>query len=181
MRWKTISEEVLYGDEPIIKVSSDDIQNLKHLAMKNRRKRIRLCAHRDEEDKVHEMLIVHTSDTYVRPHKHLTKSESFHIIEGRADVILFDDAGNVVNVVPMGDPSSGHSFYYRISDPYFHSLQIHSDFLVFHETANGPFRRSDNVSAPWSPDESDSGAVRDFAASLAQSIGGFAPECHATS
>lgn len=36
------------------------------------------------------MLIVMAKGSYIRPHKHKNKSESFHIIEGLLDVIVFD-------------------------------------------------------------------------------------------
>ncbi len=170
LRFKQINEEVLFGDEPVIKVGREDIQWLKQQAERNRRKRVRLCAHRDVDDELHDMLIVHTKDTYVRPHKHLTKSESFHVIEGAADLAMFDEIGRLVEVVRMGDYSSGRVFYYRLSDPCYHTLLIRSDFLVFHEAANGPFRRVDTVLAPWSPDESDESAQTDFIHRLARAI-----------
>jgi len=160
------NEEVLYGEEPIIKVTSNDIQWLKNKAGRNERKRIRLCAHRDIEDSVHEMIIIHTQDTYVRPHKHLGKSESFHIVEGRADVILFDDIGNVSHVIRMGKYETGLIFYYRISMPVYHTLLIHSDMLVFHETTSGPFNRTDTIFARWSPNEDDKEAYKAYMSNL---------------
>jgi len=156
MRIKIINEEVFFTDEPIVKVSNEDITFLKRKSKSNQRKRVRLCAHRYVEDEVQEMLIVHTKDMYVRPHKHLNRSESFHIIEGLAEVIVFDDDGKVIEVIQMGDYSSGRRFYYRISESYYHTLNITSEFLVFHETTKGPFRRADTIFAQWSPEEDDS-------------------------
>ena len=74
------------------------------------RSRIRLCAHPDVNDTLHEMLIVHEKGTYVRPHKHLNKTESVHIIEGSVDVVIFDDDGNITDVIQMGDYKSGRNF-----------------------------------------------------------------------
>ena len=56
---------------------------------------MRLCAHPAVDDRLHEMVIAMARETYVRPHKHVNKSESVHVIEGLADAVLFDDAGNV--------------------------------------------------------------------------------------
>ncbi len=160
MRFREINEEVLYVEDSIIKVDSEDIEYLKKRANQNQRKRIRLCAHKDVDDKLHEMLIVHGKDAYIRPHKHLTKCESFHVIEGSADVIIFDDAGDVTEIIHMGNYYRGDRFYYRLSEPCYHTLLIRSEFLVFREAANGPFRREDTLVAPWAPDEND-GAARD--------------------
>lgn len=146
------NDEVLYTDDSIVEVDRADIQRLKQAALANPRRRIRLCGHRDVDSTLHEMLIVHTRGTYVRPHKHLDKSESFHVIEGVADVVVFDDSGNVTEVVAMGDYGSGRKFFYRLSDPSFHTLLIQSEFFVFHEITNGPFVRADTVFAPWAPE-----------------------------
>jgi len=173
MRTKKFNDEVLFADEQIVKVGYRDIEVLKKKAGSNPRKRIRLCAHRDVEDELHEMLIIHKKDIYVRPHKHLNKSESFHIIEGLVDVVVFDDDGSIIEVIKMGDYSSGLMFYYRLSDPYYHTLIIRSDFLVFHETANGPFRRADMVFAPWAPDESDITGQNEFIERLSREVESF--------
>src|SRR3990172_1590735 len=137
------NDEVLYTDDPIVQVSRADIQGLKQAALSNPRRRIRLCGHRNINSTLHEMLIVHTKGTYVHPHKHLNKSESFHVVEGIADIVVFDDSGKVTAVVPMGDYASGRKFFYRLSDPWFHTLLITSEFFVFHETTNGPFVKTD--------------------------------------
>jgi cupin fold WbuC family metalloprotein len=173
MRTKPFNSEVLYPDEPIVQVAQADVAWLKAQAEQTERKRIRLCAHKNVDDSLHEMLIVHTRDTYVRPHKHLDKSESFHVIEGWVDVVLFDDDGEITDVIQMGDYSSGYCFYYRIADPRYHTLLIHSDVLVFHETTNGPFSRSQTAFASWSPTENNTAAVGEFMSKLAKTAATF--------
>ncbi len=156
------NDEVLYTDDSIVKVDQADIQRLKQAALANPRRRIRLCGHRDVGSTLHEMLIVHTRGTYVRPHMHLNKSESFHVVEGVADVVVFDDSGNITGVVPMGEYGSGRKFFYRLSDPSFHTLLIQSEFFVFHEITNGPFVRTDTVFAPWAPEDKNEASEQRF-------------------
>lgn len=160
------SAEVLYPVDEIVIVDQGAVDRLKAKAHQNPRRRIRLCAHRSVDDVLHEMLIVHTRDTYVRPHKHLAKSESFHVIEGHVDVVLFTDGGAVRDVIRMAPFASGLPFFYRIDTPVFHTLLIRSDVLVFHETTSGPFRRSDTVFAQWAPEDSDLEATARFLADL---------------
>ena len=162
MKLREISEEVLYADEPIVRIDKIALEDLKNRAKKNKRKRIRICSHSGIDDKVHEMLIVHTQDTYVRPHKHLGKSESFHIVEGLGNVIIFSDEGVIRDVVELGDSASGKNFYFRINQPYYHTLQIISEFIIFHETTSGPFNRSDTVFPAWAPDDFNVKAVKAF-------------------
>lgn len=149
------SDEVLVAVSPIVRLGAEEIRVLKERALRNPRQRIRICAHKDTTDPLHEMLIVHTSDTYVRPHKHFGKSESFHVIEGTVDVVIFNDAGAISEVICMGDYASGRRFYYRIDKPVYHTLLITSPILVFHEVTNGPFRREETVFAPWAPEDGD--------------------------
>jgi cupin fold WbuC family metalloprotein len=165
-RAKTESPEVRYATDPIVLVDAADVGVLKGQAGENPRRRVRLCAHHSADDPVHEMLIVHSIDTYVRPHKHLGKSESFHVVEGDVDVVVFDDDGAVREVIRMGPFASGRPFYYRIAEPLFHTLRIRSDMLVFHETTSGPFRRADTVFAPWAPEDGDTASVRRYLADL---------------
>ena len=162
MKTRTESPEVLYATDRIVTVDDAAVDELKRGANGNPRGRIRVCAHADVNDRLHEMLIVHNRDAYVRPHKHVGKSESCHVIEGEVDVVIFDDDGNVTGVIPMGAYGSGRAFYYRIATPIFHTLLIRSEVLVFHEATNGPFNRADTVFAPWGPEDRDTAAVEKF-------------------
>jgi len=162
-----INEEVLYTSHPLMKATSRDIEILKAKASGNRRKRVRICAHSSINDPLHEMLIVHTKGAYVRPHKHLNKSESLHMIEGKLKIVVFDESGSIREVINMGRYSSGDAFFYRNSEEYFHTVIPLTEFVVFHETTNGPFRREDTLYAPWAPEESDHTAVRDYMEHLA--------------
>lgn len=173
MRFRRFNDEVLFSEDRILKVGHREIEYLKEHAALNQRRRIRLCAHKDPDDQVHEMLIVHSKNTYVRPHKHLTKSESFHIIEGCVDVIIFSDAGKVIEVVQMGDYLSGRKFFYMLSEPLYHTLIIHSQLLVFHESTNGPFRKSDLVCPTWAPDESDEAVCNGYLEELTRDADSF--------
>lgn len=164
------NKEVYYAVGDVIKIGKKEIEWLKEKSLHNERKRCRICAHKDTDEKVHEMFIVHTKGTYVRPHKHINKSESHHIIEGSADVIIFYDGGEIKEVIKIGDYLSGRNFFYRISDPYYHTLYITSDYLVFHESTKGPFKRDDAVFAPWSPEESNTTAIKEYIKQLKQSV-----------
>lgn len=148
--------EVLYADQPAPELSRADIDALvrEGQALKGagfERGTIRLCTHRTVEDPIHEMMIVHSRRSYIPPHKHLNKSESSYIIEGMADLVLFNDDGSIAQVVRMGDYASGRSFYFRLSEPIFHTMLVRSERVIFHEITNGPFRREDCIFASFAP------------------------------
>jgi cupin fold WbuC family metalloprotein len=158
--------EVLYSKDSLTITSQSDISQFKKLSSQNPRKRIRLCTHLNQDDLLHEMLIIHEKNIYVRPHKHLGKSESTHIIEGLVDIVLFDNEGGIERVISMGDYASGKTFYYRMEVPIFHTLIIRSKVLVFHETTNGPFDRSSTLFPPWAPEDGDVNSVATFMSDL---------------
>jgi len=168
--YKQENEEVLYSNGALTIMDRSDIKYIKRLSEGNHRKRIRLCVHSNQTDPLHEMLIVHDKNTYVRPHKHPGKSESTHIIEGLVDIVLFDDSGKIERVISMGNYASGKIFYYRLATPIYHMLVIRSEVLVFHETTNGPFDRADTVFAPWAPEYENDKGVADFISGLEKKI-----------
>ena len=168
------SAEVLYSASATPTATHGDVDMLKALSARNVRRRVRLCAHSGPDDRLHEMLIVHERCAYVRPHRHPGKTESMHVIEGQVDVVVLSEAGAIEQVIAMGDYASGRTFYYRMEAPLFHTLIIRSEVLVFHETTNGPFDRSDTEFAPWAPTGDDPVAVQAYLTDLDDRIGRLA-------
>lgn len=163
MKWIKESEEVFYPEQSrkLVTLSKQDTEYLQGVAQSNVRNRSRICTHFTVEDDIHEMVIYHPKETYVRPHKHMGKDESFHLISGEIDLVIFDESGNIVKVLQMGNYESGKTFYYRISANTFHT-QIFRKDTIFHEVTKGPFDKRDNVAADWSPDEKNRPSVEDF-------------------
>ncbi len=64
------NSEVVVSDEPIVRISQEYMEALRERARQNPRRRIRLCAHCNVNDLMHEMLIVHEKGTHVRPHEY---------------------------------------------------------------------------------------------------------------
>ena len=153
---------VFFAEGDLVRVGRTDIDFLKKELAASGRLRMRLCAHRSMDEKIHEMFIVLKKEGYVRPHKHSVKTESLEILEGRADAVVFDDAGKVLEVIKMGDYASGLQFYYRMPKPLYHTLLLKTDILVFKETADGPFDRAETSFPAWAPADADSKAGRDY-------------------
>jgi cupin fold WbuC family metalloprotein len=169
-RIKKINDEVCVAEDSIVRVDAEQIAMLTDQVGRNPRQRVRLCAHKDAQDRLHEMMIVLTSRVYIRPHKHTHKSESFHVIKGEATVVFFEDDGRIAEVIDIGDFASGKPFYFRNDDPRYHTQIITSKRLVFHEITNGPFDRADTQFAPWAPEEGDAAAAAQYIAALKERI-----------
>jgi cupin fold WbuC family metalloprotein len=157
---------VTYLEGETVTIGAGEVAALEIEARTALRRRARLCAHGSPDDPVHEMLIALRRDSYVRPHKHLGKPESLLVVGGTADAVFFDDDGALTNVIPLGPPGSGRTFYYRVRGPLFHTLVVRTPLLVYQEVTRGPFRPEDTVFASWSPADVDTAAARRFAAEL---------------
>ena len=173
MKLKKINGEVYYSADKVMMLGKKDILLFKDIAGSNRPKKARLCTHKDADDRLHEMFIIFGRNTYIRPHKHPNKSVSYHIVEGSADVVLFDEKGKIVEVIDMGSYNSGKIFYFRIFEQYYYTPIPKSDFIVFHETTNGPFDTAHTVFAPWAPDDKNKGASVEFMKDLMKSAKRF--------
>ena len=143
-----------------------DWDELLQQAKKNSIARVRICAHRDAQSAVQEMLIAFVKGSYVRPHRHLGKSESFHIIEGELSVIFFDDYGVETDRLALSSSDPEKPFYFRGEREHWHTVLIESDYAFIHETTTGPYEDDDRLLAPWAPAEDESSQIHDFFESL---------------
>jgi cupin fold WbuC family metalloprotein len=147
-----INDEIYIASDEIVRLGSREVDFIKKCATQNSRGRARICAHKAATDTLHEMLIGIRSDSYIRPHRHDQKIESFHLVDGIADIAVLNDDGGIADVVELG-PSL--NFYYRLDIPKYHTLLIHSPVLVIHEITNGPFDPTQSDFASFSPPEND--------------------------
>ena len=151
----TTQNEVQVAKGTVVSLSAIDIERVRERGIRAERKRARICAHPSVTDPLHEMIICLDRSTYIRPHRHSGKSESFHIIEGELDVVLFEKNGEVREVIRMGPYQSRRTFFYRLMEPCFHTVLVRTPQVVFHETTNGPFDPADTEFAPWAPSVSE--------------------------
>lgn len=152
---------------PIATIGREEIDYLRIELVNNVKGRVRINLHPDNADTLHEMFIAIRPDSYIRPHKHLQKSEAFHIVYGEVDVVLFNDDGDIEKIVPLAAGSTSKAFYYRMSRPFFHTLMIKSDLLLVHEITNGPFTGDGTMYAEFAPaEDADAGAVHAWLTSL---------------
>ena len=171
LQMKCLSPEVYVADQPIVAISREEIAFLEEKVKLSTRNRTRLCAHQSNEETLHEMFVVYTGSTFMRPNKHPDKDESLHILKGSADFIFFDDDGNVTDVIPLGDAASGKSFYCRVPANVYHTMIMRSERLMIHEVIRGPFRKdTTTVFAPWGPQEDDAAGIREFMARVSPEV-----------
>lgn len=156
------NSQVYTAIEPVVTLGQEEERFLKAALKREAVDRVRICCHHTTDDCLHEMLILFSGATYIRPALHIDKEESLLILEGLGTYYFFDEHGRITQQVPMGPMGSGRSFYCRIPANTYHALLVESDFMLGKETTSGPFNRCDTVFAAWSPDGTDRRQVREY-------------------
>ena len=106
---------------------------------------VRINLHGGPEAPVHNMIIAQKQGGSPYVHKHLTKEETYQMIEGRMWLRLFDDSGKVTGETVLGSVGSGLPFAVRIPMGVFHATEPRTEYAVFHESRPGPFDPADTV------------------------------------
>ncbi len=169
-RLKALNDAVYVAEDKIVGFTHHDISFLKERLVRTGLKRIRICAHKNTDDTLQEMIIAFAKGSYIRPSKHIGKEESIHVLEGTGNFVFFDPQGEITRVVPLGRSSCGLQEYVRTPVEVFHTLLITSDYFVVQETTEGPFRRADTVFADWGPEEHLTERVEKYLATLSERV-----------
>ena len=169
--WRAVNEAVYYTDQPVAGLGTPAVRHLIDMLPHTPRQRVRVCTHRDAETALQEMMIVLGAGGYVRPHRHHGKEESLHVIEGRANLVLFDLQGEVTEHIQLGPYGSSACWYFRIGEPVFHTVIPETDCFVFHETTLGPFEKSATEMAPWAPEDEQIDGWHEYNESLKRKLG----------
>lgn len=164
------SPEVYLSQAEIATIGREEIDFLKTAVNETPLKRVRINLHPSSDDGLHEMFIAIQKGSYIRPHKHPSKSEAFHAVHGSAQIVIFTDEGDIKEVVHLDADHPGRPFYYRLSKPYFHTLILQSELLIIHEITNGPFVPGGTLFASFAPDGSNPAEVAEFEARLAAQL-----------
>lgn len=151
-----------------VKVDRYLVEELKQRSVDLGNKNVRLCLHEDSSATFHNMIILEREGNYYRAHKHLTKGEVFHIIEGRMAVFAFNDQGMILDRVIL---SSEGNFIYQVGINMYHAVMPLSDLVIYHEAKPGPFLGDkDSVYPSWAPVGDNARQVRHYQEKLRLSL-----------
>ena len=132
------------------KEDSNSFKSLKNEADLSPRKRTLKKLHTSHKEELHTMINVLKKGTYIRPHKHyikthsgeiIKKGESFLALEGEGKILLFDDEGALVEVIPMKDTEKSMVW---IPANVYHTIVAQSDYLIIFENKTGPWKDNED-------------------------------------
>lgn len=105
----------------------------------------RICLHQNDDEGIHEMLMVHTRPVHIGPLKQDKTSLSYHMLDGVADISLHDDAGACNRTIRIDSNDNVCGRFVRLKANIFRSIQTISQHSIFLEVASGPFADNETI------------------------------------
>jgi len=138
-------------------ISAGLFDGIAELAAASPRRRMNHNLHAAAGDNPHRFLNVLLRGTYIRPHRHSAppKSETFLVLEGVAEVILFDDSGAITTRHALGmETAEGRLWGIDLPPGVWHTVLPRTERAVCFEVKPGPWDpANDKEFAPWAPAE----------------------------
>jgi cupin fold WbuC family metalloprotein len=136
----------------MIKITTELIDKVVEQARTSPRLRMNYNFHPELSDPVQRLLNALEPWTYIRPHKHFTKEESFVLLRGTVLAVNFNDDGTIRDHAILNAASGILGIEFE--ENCFHMLtSLETGSAVF-EIKEGPFvPHTEGSSAPWSPKE----------------------------
>jgi cupin fold WbuC family metalloprotein len=139
--------------------SSGDFSALTEQARTAPRQRANLNVHASTDANVQRLFIATEPDTYMRPHRHTEshKWEFFAVLRGQLDLLVFSDAGELVQRVVLS-PTATPAV--EIPPGLFHAYVCMQPGTIGLEVKEGAYIPTpEHDFAPWSPAERSDGVA----------------------
>ncbi len=141
------NERVFYSTENEFKISNQQTLLFKELSVINKQEVTRICLHKNDEDNLHEMIMVHSKPVKVGPLKQNKNNISYHIIYGSIEISIYDDSNKYIrsHILNSISFSNNELSSIRISAKDYRLISTLSSYAVFIEITNGPFDDQDTI------------------------------------
>lgn len=130
-------------------------------AKENPRLRMNYNLHTTMDAPVHRMLNALEPGTYLPPHRHTDKEETYLVLRGSMLVFFYDEEGNVTDKAFLG--SNKGNLGLEIPPGTWHSIVVLESGTIIFEIKKGPYQPvSPEDLASWAPVSSDEEGIKDF-------------------
>jgi cupin fold WbuC family metalloprotein len=140
---------VLRPEGDVVVLDRPMMQRLEAMAKADPDGRARICLHPDDDAPVQQMIIAFTRQSELRPHRHHDKHESYTVLAGELDLVLYDDDGNEVQRLHLCAHHPDKPRMVQLRGSCFHTVVPRSEIVVILEVTNGPFDRAKTEFAEW--------------------------------
>ncbi len=130
-------------------------------AKENSRLRMNHNFHATMDAPIHRLLNALEPGTYLPPHRHTDKEETYLVLRGSLLAFFYDEEGNVTEKVCL-HPSEG-KYGLEIPPGAWHSIVALESGTVIFEIKKGPYQPlpPEDI-APWAPSSSDEEGIKAF-------------------
>jgi cupin fold WbuC family metalloprotein len=136
----------------MIKIDTELLDAVSAKAKLSPRLRMNYNIHPELSDPVQRLLNALEPWTYIRPHRHAGKEESFVLLRGTVLAVVFNEDGSIHDHFVLS-ASTGH-LGLEFEEGCYHMLTSLEPGSVVFEIKEGPYiAHSEDTSAPWSPPE----------------------------
>lgn len=130
-------------------------------AKENPRLRMNYNFHTAMDAPIHRLLNALEPGTYLPPHRHVDKEETYLVLRGSLMAFFYDEAGNMTERVCL-NPLEG-KYGLEIPPCTWHSIVALESGTVIFEIKKGPYQALPLEDlAPWAPASSDEEGVKAF-------------------
>lgn len=142
-------------------ISEDLLNQVTQEALQSPRLRMNYNFHTSMDAPVHRMLNALEPATYLPPHRHSDKEETYLVLRGKLLAFFFNDEGEVIEKTIL-DPKAG-MYGLEIPVGMWHSIISLESGTVIFEVKKGPYQPlpAEDV-AFWAPAPADSEQVKAF-------------------
>lgn len=136
-------------------------------AKENPRLRMNYNLHATMDTPVHRMLNALEPGTYLPPHRHTDKEETYLVLRGRLLAFFYDEEGNVTEKVCLDPVEGKHGL--EIPPGTWHSIVAMESGTVIFEIKKGPYQPlSPEDLASWAPASTDEEGIKAFIKRMSQ-------------
>ena len=127
------NERVFYSKNKFYKFSIKDIYELKKISSK-KEKLIRICLHKNDNQKIQEMIIMHKKPQTVGPLKQKKETISYHVLNGELNIFISNKKFKIKKKESLRIPCNS-----------FRKIKSTKDNTIFLEVTSGPFKDEQTV------------------------------------
>jgi len=136
----------------MIKITTQLLDEVVMKAKSSPRMRMNYNFHPELSDPVQRLLNALEPWTYIRPHRHANKEESFVLLRGTILAVVFEDDGTVRDHAVLSAQTG--ILGVELEEGCYHMLTSLESGSVVYEIKEGPFiPHTEGTSAPWAPME----------------------------
>ena len=142
-------------------VTEELLDSVTAQAQGNPRLRMNYNFHATMDAPIHRLLNALEPGTYLPPHRHTDKDETYLVLRGSLLAFFYDEAGNVTEKVCL-NPAEG-KYGLEIPPCTWHSIIALESGTVIFEIKKGPYQPLPSQDfASWAPEPSDEEGVKAF-------------------